>query len=146
MALAEGTRLKFSDAHDLLRLSGGDVRRCLLQLQLWASSGGGQALRRTCGRRALIDVSECVFKKMKTAGTNVSVIFTLGSSAAEEQRKNDRLSECYTGCAATMLGLRSITPDQLLDIVKASYDVLLRKCTAAILEKNKNVGGGSVIT
>lgn len=140
MALAEGTRLKFSDAHDLLRLSGGDVRRCLLQLQLWASSGGGQALRRTCGRRALIDVSECVFKKKKTAGTNVSVIFTLGSSAAEEQRKNDqRLSECYTGCAATMLGLRSITPDQLLDIVKASYDVLLRKCTAAILEKKKTL-------
>lgn len=129
MALAEGTRLKFSDAHDLLRLSGGDVRRCLLQLQLWASSGGGQAPHRTCGRRTLIDVSE-----RASADTNVSVAFTSGSGAAEEQGKNadQRLSDCYTGCAATMLGLRSITPDQLLHIVKASYDVSLWQCTGAI--------------
>lgn len=51
VALAEGSRLTLSDAHDLLRLSAGDVRRCLLQLQLWASSSAGQELRRTRGWR-----------------------------------------------------------------------------------------------
>ncbi|KAM8879074.1 ATPase family AAA domain-containing protein 5b isoform 2-T2 [Spinachia spinachia] len=37
VALAEGVRLESEDAGGLAGLFGGDVRRCLLQLQLWAS-------------------------------------------------------------------------------------------------------------
>ncbi len=43
VALAENVRLELEDVGSLLRLSGGDVRRCLLQLQLWVDSGGGRA-------------------------------------------------------------------------------------------------------
>lgn len=41
VALAENVRLELEDVSGLLRLSRGDVRRCLLQLQLWVRSGGG---------------------------------------------------------------------------------------------------------
>lgn len=34
-------RLELEDVSGLLRLSRGDVRSCLLQLQLWVRSGGG---------------------------------------------------------------------------------------------------------
>ncbi|KAF6718013.1 ATPase family AAA domain-containing protein 5 [Oryzias melastigma] len=43
LSLAEKTRLRSGDARNLLALTGGDVRRCLLQLQLWVHSGGGGA-------------------------------------------------------------------------------------------------------
>ncbi|XP_074549563.1 ATPase family AAA domain-containing protein 5b isoform X2 [Halichoeres trimaculatus] len=42
VALAENVQLHLDDVRSLLRLSRGDVRRCLLQLQLWGRSGGGQ--------------------------------------------------------------------------------------------------------
>nr|WKN12654.1 Atad5b [Cryptopsaras couesii] len=43
VGLAENARLARDDAIELLGVYGGDVRRCLLQLQLWAHSGGGRA-------------------------------------------------------------------------------------------------------
>uniref|UniRef100_A0A3Q1F7Z7 ATPase family AAA domain containing 5b n=1 Tax=Acanthochromis polyacanthus TaxID=80966 RepID=A0A3Q1F7Z7_9TELE len=44
VCLVEKVRLDLDDVRGLLRLSRGDVRRCLLQLQFWVYSGG----RRTC--------------------------------------------------------------------------------------------------
>lgn len=69
----------------------------------------------------------CKWDKKEPVGNNLSVIFIAASSAAEERRESSeqRLCDCYTSCAATMLGLSSITPDQLLDLVKASSDVPL---------------------
>lgn len=66
---------------------------------------------------------------IKTVGSDVSVMFTLASSAAEDQGEHaeQRLCDCYTSCAATMLGLSSVTPDRLLDAVKASTDVSLSR-------------------
>lgn len=58
VALAEGTWLKLDDARDLLRRCGGDIRRCLLQLQLWVCSGGRQASQ-TCEQRTLLSGSQC---------------------------------------------------------------------------------------
>uniref|UniRef100_A0A8D3AVS3 ATPase family AAA domain containing 5b n=1 Tax=Scophthalmus maximus TaxID=52904 RepID=A0A8D3AVS3_SCOMX len=43
VCLAENVRLELDDASSLLRQLCGDVRRCLLQLQLWVHSGGGRA-------------------------------------------------------------------------------------------------------
>lgn len=43
VGLAEKVQLDFDDVSSLLRLTRGDVRRCLLQLQLWVHSGGGRA-------------------------------------------------------------------------------------------------------
>ncbi|XP_037328759.2 ATPase family AAA domain-containing protein 5b isoform X2 [Pungitius pungitius] len=40
VALAEGARLESDDAGGLVGLFGGDVRRCLLQLQLWVLGAG----------------------------------------------------------------------------------------------------------
>uniref|UniRef100_A0A3B4ZZI8 ATPase family AAA domain containing 5 n=1 Tax=Stegastes partitus TaxID=144197 RepID=A0A3B4ZZI8_9TELE len=40
VCLAEKVRLDLDDVCSLLKLSCGDVRRCLLQLQLWVNSGG----------------------------------------------------------------------------------------------------------
>lgn len=45
VALAENVWLELDDVGSLLALSRGDIRRCLLQLQLWARSGGGQPSR-----------------------------------------------------------------------------------------------------
>lgn len=69
VALAEGAWLKLDDAQDLLRRCGGDIRRCLLQLQLWVCSGGRQASR-TCEQRTLLDESQCNFDGKRTVGTN----------------------------------------------------------------------------
>ena len=43
MCLAENARLDYDDVSSLLKLTRGDVRRCLLQLQLWVHSGRGSA-------------------------------------------------------------------------------------------------------
>lgn len=82
---------------------------------------------------------------LKTVGTNVSVIFTLASSAAEEpgEPAEQRLCDCYTSCAATMLGLSSISPHQLLDVVKASTDVSLSG-SVQLPYWNERVEGGLV--
>lgn len=40
VCLAEGVQLDLGDVSSLLRLTCGDVRRCLLQLQVWVQSGG----------------------------------------------------------------------------------------------------------
>uniref|UniRef100_A0A3Q3KLM9 ATPase AAA-type core domain-containing protein n=1 Tax=Monopterus albus TaxID=43700 RepID=A0A3Q3KLM9_MONAL len=45
VGLAEGVQLELHDVSSLLRLTRGDIRRCLLQLQLWVHSGGGRASR-----------------------------------------------------------------------------------------------------
>lgn len=41
VCLAENVKLDLDDVNTLLKVTRGDVRRCLLQLQLWANSGGG---------------------------------------------------------------------------------------------------------
>uniref|UniRef100_A0A665X8D6 ATPase family AAA domain containing 5b n=1 Tax=Echeneis naucrates TaxID=173247 RepID=A0A665X8D6_ECHNA len=43
VCLVENVRLELEDVRALLTLTCGDVRRCLLQLQLWVHSGDGQA-------------------------------------------------------------------------------------------------------
>lgn len=42
VALAESVQLELDAVKRLVSLCRGDVRRCLLQLQLWLQSGGGQ--------------------------------------------------------------------------------------------------------
>ncbi|KAI3353305.1 hypothetical protein L3Q82_019846 [Scortum barcoo] len=86
VALAENVRLELEDVCSLLRLFGGDIRRCLLQLQLWVNSGGG---------RASLSGS---FPKEPTAVQHSSV--TEGGDA------NSQLPRCDTGCTASMLGLQ----------------------------------------
>ncbi|XP_068448291.1 ATPase family AAA domain-containing protein 5b isoform X2 [Clinocottus analis] len=50
VGLAEDVRLESDDVSSLLRLTGGDARRCLLQLQLWVSGGAGQVYSGDPGR------------------------------------------------------------------------------------------------
>lgn len=48
----------------------------------------------------------------------------LDSSVAERGDNTDsRLPHCGTGCAASMLGLHLVTPNQLLHLLKASIDI-----------------------
>lgn len=54
VALAEGVRLESDDAHGLVGLFGVDVRRCLLQLQLWVLGGGASPEEPSCVRRELL--------------------------------------------------------------------------------------------
>ncbi|XP_062281601.1 ATPase family AAA domain-containing protein 5b [Scomber scombrus] len=46
VCLAENAKLELDDVISLLTLTRGDVRRCLLQLQLWVNSGGGRTSQR----------------------------------------------------------------------------------------------------
>uniref|UniRef100_A0A3B4T300 ATPase family AAA domain containing 5b n=1 Tax=Seriola dumerili TaxID=41447 RepID=A0A3B4T300_SERDU len=43
VCLAENVQLELDDVSSLLTLTCGDIRRCLLQLQLWVHGGGGRA-------------------------------------------------------------------------------------------------------
>lgn len=45
VCLAENVRLELDDICSLIRLARADVRRCLLQLQLWVLSSGGWAVQ-----------------------------------------------------------------------------------------------------
>ncbi|GLD66307.1 ATPase family AAA domain-containing protein 5-like protein [Lates japonicus] len=92
VCLAENVRLELDDVKSLLRLTCGDVRRCLLQLQLWVHSGGGR-------------VSQ-----------NGGLTHLTYSNAAEGQDSN--LPKCDTGCTASMLGLHPVTQNQLLNLLK----------------------------
>ncbi|XP_055079226.1 ATPase family AAA domain-containing protein 5b [Periophthalmus magnuspinnatus] len=46
VCLAENVQLDPDDVTTLFTVTGGDVRRCLLQLQLWSNSGAGQRRHR----------------------------------------------------------------------------------------------------
>lgn len=43
LCLAENIQLDSDDVRTLFKVTKGDVRRCLLQLQLWGNSGGGRS-------------------------------------------------------------------------------------------------------
>lgn len=61
VALAENAQLELGDVRHLLRLCRGDVRRSLMQLQVWARSGGGQACQKpTREHRRLPDIGHNV--------------------------------------------------------------------------------------
>ncbi|XP_060940915.1 ATPase family AAA domain-containing protein 5b [Limanda limanda] len=91
VCLSENVPLELDDVRSLLRQTSGDVRRCLLQLQLWALSGGGQAAQ------------------------------SGDSYAAEDGDHLDSgLHPRDTSCTASMLGLQPVTPKKLLNLLKAS--------------------------
>nr|XP_046266878.1 ATPase family AAA domain-containing protein 5b isoform X2 [Scatophagus argus] len=99
VALAENARLELDDVSSLLRLSGGDVRRCLLQLQLWVQSGGGRA--------------------SESGGLHQELTCVQDLSVTERGDNADsRLPQCDTGCTVNMLGLYSVTKNQLLNLLK----------------------------
>ncbi|XP_035515535.1 ATPase family AAA domain-containing protein 5b [Morone saxatilis] len=102
VALAENVRLELDDISSLLRLSGGDVRRCLLQLQLWVHSGGRGAQKGDVPK-------ETTGVKLSEKGDNV----------------DPQLPQCDTGCAATLLGLQPVTPKKLLNLLKAKDTINL---------------------
>ncbi|KAF3687533.1 ATPase family AAA domain-containing protein 5 Chromosome fragility-associated gene 1 protein [Channa argus] len=102
VGLAENAQLEFNDVSSLLRLTQGDVRRCLLQLQLWVHSGGGRASQ----SRGLI--KEPTYK------------WNLNATQGEESLEL-KLPPCETGCSASMLGLTHMTQIQLLKHLKSPY-------------------------
>ncbi|XP_011472312.1 ATPase family AAA domain-containing protein 5 isoform X3 [Oryzias latipes] len=82
VSLAENRRLDSGDARNLAALTGADVRRCLLQLQLWLRSGGGGA---------------------QTGGLTKQLL--------PPKKCRSELPPCETSCSASMLGLQSSEPD-----------------------------------
>ncbi|XP_040003449.1 ATPase family AAA domain-containing protein 5b [Xiphias gladius] len=92
VCLAENLRPELDDVRSLLRLTCGDVRRCLLQLQFWVDSGGGLPKEPTP-----------IHYSCAAEGGD-----SLGSS----------LPPCDTGCTASMLGLHPVNQNQLLDLLK----------------------------
>ncbi|KAM8771979.1 ATPase family AAA domain-containing protein 5b [Acanthopagrus schlegelii] len=99
VALAENVRLELEDVSDLLRLSRGDIRRCLLQLQLWVHSGGGRASQSRGLTKELVGVQRLDVRKK---GDDL----------------DSKLPQCDTGCTASMLGLQPLTQNQVLNLLK----------------------------
>ncbi|XP_041789264.1 ATPase family AAA domain-containing protein 5b isoform X2 [Chelmon rostratus] len=102
LALAENVRLELDDVSALLRLSRGDIRRCLLQLQLWLHSGGGRASQSggfSEGPTRIQDWS------VPERGDDV----------------NGQLPDFDTSCTASMLGLHPVTQNQLLTLLKCQF-------------------------
>ncbi|XP_029017728.1 ATPase family AAA domain-containing protein 5b isoform X2 [Betta splendens] len=94
---AERVRLQADDVGGLLALTRGDVRRCLLQLQLWVRGGGGRA---PLGGRSREEAAVCA----QYAGS-----------------LDPRVPSCETGCTSSMLGLGPVTQTQLLNYLKSRY-------------------------
>ncbi|KAK7929949.1 hypothetical protein WMY93_006344 [Mugilogobius chulae] len=77
VCLAENVHLDPNDVKTLFTVTQGDVRQCLLQLQLWTNSGGGH-----------------------------------GSETINKGKVS------YKGCSASMLGLQSVTKNNLLKLLQ----------------------------
>ncbi|KAF7647691.1 hypothetical protein LDENG_00168240, partial [Lucifuga dentata] len=87
VCLAEKEQVDLDDALSLLRLCHGDIRRCLLQLQLWVLSSRGRASQR-------ID------------------------SSVTAREDGLALPPCDAGCTVSMLGLKPVTKNYLLNFLK----------------------------
>ncbi|KAJ4944084.1 hypothetical protein JOQ06_012631 [Pogonophryne albipinna] len=92
VALAESVQLELDAVKRLVSLCRGDVRRCLLQLQLWLQSGGGQT---SC--EELTHVQHLSGRKR---GQDVDL----------------QLPKSDPCCAASMLGLHTVTQNQLSNV------------------------------
>ncbi|XP_034754315.1 ATPase family AAA domain-containing protein 5b isoform X2 [Etheostoma cragini] len=102
VGLAENVQLELDNVSSLHRLSRGDVRRCLSQLQLWVCSGGGRASRRGGSPKEPTHVQH---SGLTERGENV----------------DSQLPHCDPCCAASMLGLHPVTQNQLLNFLKCQY-------------------------
>ncbi|XP_069023893.1 ATPase family AAA domain-containing protein 5b [Embiotoca jacksoni] len=99
VCLAERVRLDPDDVSSLIRLTCGDIRRCLLQLQLWVTTGGRQASQSGCFHKEPFCVQY--------------------SNATEEGNSLDsQLPPREAGCSADMLGLHPVTPNHLLNLLR----------------------------
>ncbi|KAF3852259.1 hypothetical protein F7725_005614, partial [Dissostichus mawsoni] len=103
VALAESVQLELDAVKRLVSLCRVDVRRCLLQLQLWLQSGGG---RTSC--EELTHVQHLSGRKR---GQDVDL----------------QLPKSDPCCAASMLGLHTVTQNQLSNVWSENdTDQLLR--------------------
>ncbi|KAM4595843.1 ATPase family AAA domain-containing protein 5b [Fundulus diaphanus] len=93
VCLAENVRLPSDDASSLFSLACGDVRRCLLQLQLWVSGSRGGSSRGG-------ELAE------EPAGS-------LYSSSTGGGGLDSKFPPWQAGCSAHMLGLHPVTLDYL---------------------------------
>nr|XP_020502050.1 ATPase family AAA domain-containing protein 5-like isoform X2 [Labrus bergylta] len=102
VALAENVHLQSDDVSGLLKLSRGDVRRSLLQLQLWVKSGGGLV--------------------SKGGGLPKEPVYVKYSRVAERGNNlGSQLPQRDTDCTASMLGLHSATPGKLQNLLQCQF-------------------------
>ncbi|XP_008275780.1 ATPase family AAA domain-containing protein 5b [Stegastes partitus] len=97
VCLAEKVRLDLDDVCSLLKLSCGDVRRCLLQLQLWVNSGG---------------------RRGSHSGSFPKKTICVEDSNEGAKCSGSQLPPCKTNCSANMFGLHPVTPNYLLNLLK----------------------------
>ncbi|KAK5899400.1 hypothetical protein CesoFtcFv8_008885 [Champsocephalus esox] len=96
VALAESVQLELDAVKRLVSLCRGDVRRCLLQLQLWLQSGGGQT---SCE-----EITHIQYLSGRKRGQDVDL----------------QLPKSDPCCAASMLGLHTVTQNQLLNLLQSN--------------------------
>ncbi|CAB1416946.1 unnamed protein product [Pleuronectes platessa] len=98
VCLSENVPLELDDVRSLLRHTSGDVRRCLLQLQLWALSGGGQAAQ--------------------SGGCKEPIRLQYSYAAEDGDHLDSGRPPWDKSCTASMLGLQPVTPKKLLNLLK----------------------------
>ncbi|KAM9770524.1 ATPase family AAA domain-containing protein 5b [Menidia menidia] len=98
VCLAEKAQLEFEDVSSLFTLSRGDVRRCLLQLQLWVCSGRGLA-------------SQIEWSPTESACPQYL-------EAPEGESSDTQPPSHPTTCSALMLGFSNGTLSHLLEFLK----------------------------
>ncbi|XP_066560307.1 ATPase family AAA domain-containing protein 5 [Amia ocellicauda] len=96
LCLAENVRTDARDLRSLLHLTGCDIRRSLLQLQLWTRSGGGRAVH-----RPLITLTATPKGGAVGCAEEAETQMTTTIPPAS-------LPPCDLGCTESMLGLRNI--------------------------------------
>ncbi|XP_034059432.1 ATPase family AAA domain-containing protein 5b isoform X3 [Gymnodraco acuticeps] len=106
VALAESVQLELDAVKRLVSLCRGDVRRCLLQLQLWLQSGGGQT---SCE-----ELTHVQYLSGRKRGQDVD--FQLPKS-----------DPC---CAASMLGLHTVTQNQLVNLYSLMFGMKMTRSSS----------------
>lgn len=126
VCLAEEVRVDADDISSLFKLTCGDVRRCLLQLQLWVHSGGGYTSQLIGQNHAERMFLFCYSYFISLLETTTAAFFFTGSETRIGGGSDSKLPLVQTGCSAYMLGLHPVTLNYLLSFLKASiYSTLL---------------------
>ncbi|XP_056264795.1 ATPase family AAA domain-containing protein 5b isoform X2 [Pseudoliparis swirei] len=99
VGLAESVRLELDDVSSLVRLSRGDARRCLLQLQLWVNSGGGRS-------------------SLSGGSPEEATVRIYSSDTERGDYEDSQRPRCDAGCTASMLGFHHVTQHQLYNLLK----------------------------
>ncbi|XP_028301624.1 ATPase family AAA domain-containing protein 5b [Gouania willdenowi] len=116
--LAERVHVDSEDINSLLTLTRGDVRRCLLQLQLWLGAHGAHGGFDRGDNSQGVSTTPAVIQHCGSEESLKEVLLVLDLNATDEDSSASPLVSC---CSTAMLGLHPVTVHHLLNFLKCEF-------------------------